>query len=307
MRKFYLFLLLLLFAGTAHAQIDTLNHLKFEATSYPWSFNTSPSTYSVGADIWADVTTVGDAPNAISANSAPDFWGMRDLNNSNGGGPNYHQITLGTINISAHATEDVELSFWYASFDFDPANGDTIGYQIEYDNGTTWNSPVIPLNPNTNAAWEQEVIDVPLGEDFVRLRLVAIQDGDDAWAGFDDIVLYKQPNVPVYDIATVTADADNDFEPDSLGVTCELRGTVHGVDMNGGANNLIFTLIDSTGGIGVANFGNTFGYSVNEGDSIHVRGEIDQFRGLTQIGDLDTIIVNGSGVVREATSVTALG
>ncbi len=310
MRKLYLLLLALLFVGSAQAQIDTLNHLKFEATSYPWTFNQIPgSAYSVGNSQWINTGSVGDAPNTITANSPANLRAMRDLDEPSLGRV-MHELRPGVIDISAYATEDVQLSFFYASNNFNPANFDTLAYQVEYDNGTTWTSPIVSLNPNTGGAWQQEVIDVPLGEDFVRIRFLArlsAATGDAGWAAYDDIVLYKQPSVPVYEIATVTADADNDFVADSTGVFCELRGTVHGVDMQGGAN-IEFTLVDTTGGIGVFHAGGSFGYTVNQGDSVHVRGEIGAFNGNTQISDLDTIIfISPTGTIREPVSVTSLG
>ncbi|MFW5658803.1 MAG: PKD domain-containing protein [Bacteroidota bacterium] len=114
--------------------------------------------------------------------------------------------------------------------------------------------------------------------------------------------------IPSYDIGTVTADSDNDGLADSIGVKCELSGTVYGVDLQGGANNLQFTLIDATGGIAVVNFGNTFGYSVQEGDLVRVVGTIDEFNGLAQIEQLDTIeLLGGNQPLGAPAIVTSLG
>lgn len=102
---------------------------------------------------------------------------------------------------------------------------------------------------------------------------------------------------PVYTIAQVRGTNANGG-PDSLNLTCELRGTVYGVNLR--ANGLEFTLNDGTAGIGVfapAN-SNTFGYTVNEGDSIRVWGDVTVFRGLAQIAFLDTIITAGTGNLR---------
>lgn len=80
--------------------------------------------------------------------------------------------------------------------------------------------------------------------------------------------------------------------PDSLGRRYELRGVVHGIDINGG-NGLQFTIIDQTGGIGVFHGVKSFGYIVKEGDDVSVFGSIDQFRGLTQI-NIDTLILRSA-------------
>lgn len=77
------------------------------------------------------------------------------------------------------------------------------------------------------------------------------------------------------------------------GSKVELRGIVYGVNMR--STGLQFTIIDETAGIGVFNNPATFGYTVKEGDSIHMVGSINQFRGLSQFELLDTVIYISSG------------
>lgn len=110
---------------------------------------------------------------------------------------------------------------------------------------------------------------------------------------------------PVYSIATVRGQ-NADGGPDSLNVTCELRGTVYGVNLRTGG--LEFTINDGTAGVSVfAPVGsNTFGYTVNEGDSIRVWGDVITFRGLAQIAFLDTIIHAGPGNVQNPTFTNVL-
>lgn len=96
---------------------------------------------------------------------------------------------------------------------------------------------------------------------------------------------------PYYPVATVhTEDATG--VADSVGVTCELRGIVYGVNTR--PVGLQFTMIDYSGGINVFNFDPVSNYTVAEGDSIHVFGTIGQFNGLTQINP-DSIIVASTG------------
>lgn len=111
---------------------------------------------------------------------------------------------------------------------------------------------------------------------------------------------------PVYTIATIRG-ANTQGSPDSMNVTCEVRGTVYGVNLR--TDGLEFTINDGTAGIGVFAPANsaTFGYTVNEGDSIRVWGDVTSFRGLGQMGFLDTIITAGNGVVRTPQMVTTLG
>jgi len=110
----------------------------------------------------------------------------------------------------------------------------------------------------------------------------------------------------VYTIAQVRG-ANANGGPDSLNVTCELRGTVYGVNVRPGG--LEFTINDGTAGISVyAPVGaSTYGYTVNEGDSIRVWGDVVNYRGLAQIAFLDTIISAGSGNLKTPQIVPNLG
>lgn len=99
------------------------------------------------------------------------------------------------------------------------------------------------------------------------------------------------PTYPAYDIATVTT-VDIAGQPDSLGVTCQVQGIVHGIDLQGN-DDVQFFLIDATGGISVFGSGN-FGYTVQEGDEIIIQGTITEFNCLSQIAP-DNIELLSSG------------
>lgn len=119
-------------------------------------------------------------------------------------------------------------------------------------------------------------------------------------------VIVKEKNsslYPIYPIAKVTTNNSNG-EVDSINVNCQLDGVVYGVNLR--AQGLQFTLIDdSNDGIAVFSSTKSFGYSVKEGDKISVRGRISQFQGLTQIL-LDTLLTNGTGILKDATEVNFL-
>ncbi len=114
------------------------------------------------------------------------------------------------------------------------------------------------------------------------------------------------PGFPAYDIGVVTTN-NADGRPDSLGITCQLQGIVYGVDLRSG-DGLQFTLIDGNNdGIGLFSGSENFGYTVNEGDEIIVKGEISQFRGLTQISPSDLTFVSSGNTLVDPTIVTELG
>lgn len=80
------------------------------------------------------------------------------------------------------------------------------------------------------------------------------------------------------------------------GSKVELHGVVYGINMRAGTTGMQFTIRDETGGIGTFNNPKTFGYTVTEGDSVHIIGSINQFRGLSQIELFDTIFKVASGI-----------
>ncbi|MBF97705.1 MAG: hypothetical protein CMI36_01835 [Owenweeksia sp.] len=85
---------------------------------------------------------------------------------------------------------------------------------------------------------------------------------------------------PVYTVDMVNSLKANQ-QADSLGVNTTLHGIVYGVNLR--PAGLQFTLRDNTGGIAVFNASGNLGYTVQEGDSIAVKGMIDQFNGLLEI------------------------
>ena len=90
----------------------------------------------------------------------------------------------------------------------------------------------------------------------------------------------------------------------TIGNAVELTGTVYGVDLQGD-NPVQFTFIDQSGGLGLFS-NNNYGYTVNEGDEITVRGVMSQFSGLAQINP-DTIIFNSSNnPLNTPTTITTL-
>ncbi|HAD22071.1 MAG TPA: hypothetical protein DCF87_08170, partial [Opitutae bacterium] len=139
----------------------------------------------------------------------------------------------------------------------------------------------------------------PEGEETVELALT-ITSGE-AILLIDTVTIHIQPSdltYPVYNIEDVRS-VDPVFGiTDSLGVSCELRGIAHG--WNDYPAGLQFTLIDSTHGINVFSPISDFGYEqVVPGDSLRIRGTIQQFAGLTQIS-ADTVIYEGSGFLTES-------
>lgn len=142
------------------------------------------------------------------------------------------------------------------------------------------------------------------GEETIELFLMTCEFG--LMIGQDSQVITIAASdqvIPVLDIAdVVTLDADGVV--DSLGVECELRGVVYGVNMR--PSGIQFTMMDETDGIGVFSFDENFGYTVAEGDSVHVVGTVEQFNGLTQIEPSSIELISSDNDLQDAETVTAL-
>lgn len=85
-----------------------------------------------------------------------------------------------------------------------------------------------------------------------------------------------------------------------------IRGIVYGVDMQGSATSLQYTLIDPTGGVGIFRSGSTTPPIISlvpeEGDSVKVYGKVGEFNGLTQV-NMDSIVLISKGNALKAPRV----
>ena len=135
--------------------------------------------------------------------------------------------------------------------------------------------------------------EIPEAQESINIQLTAITEDVNVLLGEMTInILASDLEIPLYEIGDVNIETV-DGVADSLDVMCELRGVVHGGNVNPLGTQ--FTLIDGNDGIAVYSFTENFGYDVVEGDSVHVIGSIDQFNGLTQIVP-DTILYQASGL-----------
>ena len=99
---------------------------------------------------------------------------------------------------------------------------------------------------------------------------------------------------------------DGDFITIYLGEKVEVSGIVYGSNLR--PQGLEFTIIDHDNvGVGVFSPSSDFGYSVNEGDSITIRGTVDQFRGLVQINPDEIDFISADNELVEPQTVTQFG
>ncbi len=106
------------------------------------------------------------------------------------------------------------------------------------------------------------------------------------------------------DIATISSVDPTTLVPDSIGIKFITHGVVYTGDFDGNAG-LSFYMQDATGGINVFNFNDVSNYTVTRGDSIRVIGEIDQYRGLTELV-VDSIAVLKTGVAIDRPAIVSM-
>lgn len=192
------------------------------------------------------------------------------------------------------------------SVDIDVVNTST----ADAGNDFTFSPPhtiTFPANSSDSIVITIPIIDdnAPEGNETILFTFDNSNNG--AVFGADDTVRvtifdndYRKVNIG--DIATVDADGVSD----SLGGLYEVTGKVYGYDQR--SPGYQFTIRDQTGGLGTFGPADAFGYSPEQGDSITIRGQLAQFRGLAQLSFIDTIIFYQSNQpLRGPKLVTALG
>lgn len=112
------------------------------------------------------------------------------------------------------------------------------------------------------------------------------------------------PFFPSYPIGLVSS-VKVDGTADSLNVRCTLEGIVHGINFR--PTGLQFTLIDDfNDGINVFSTSQNFGYTVQEGDKLRIKGIIAQFNGLIEILPDSISIISTNQTLKNIINVTAL-
>lgn len=200
------------------------------------------------------------------------------------------------------AEQTIEVSGEFLTSDLAvTAPGD---YEVSLTSGANFAASV-SLTPSSGV--------VPNTTVYVRLNGAAqnyTQNGDVVISSQDatsvNIALEGETlDYTLYPIGVVTTN-DADGVADSLDVYAELRGIVHCIDFDGN-DGYSFAIIDGVGdGINVFNFNDVDNYVVTEGDSIGVKGYIDQFNGLTQIFAEEITVFNQGNATVTPLIVTEL-
>ncbi len=177
MKNIYFLLVAFMVTSLSFGQ-TTLKFQDFESGADDWTYTESPTTYSVGSDVWAIVATLGGTVTAPQ--NGANFWGMRDLANANGGTATGVASTLAFPNVDIAGQVGVEVSFQYITDAFDGT--DSLQVEVFFDDAS---QGVTDLGKNTDA-WTGYSLSVPDAINNVRLTIIAIQNGGSDYAGVDN-------------------------------------------------------------------------------------------------------------------------
>lgn len=284
----------------------------FESGAAGWLVE-GTTTFALGAPAGTIIDTASDGTQAWVTN----LTGNYNVNESG-------WVSSPCFDFSSMIEPVIELDIWYDA----ETSWDGAVMQASIDGGSTWfkigadGDTVNWYNDNTisglaniepsqegwtgspgSLGWlnAKRELDTLAGQPSVRLRVAFGSDGSVVNEGFafDNVRIFDNfvpPVIPYYPIGTInTVDANG--VADSLNVRVMTSGTVAGVDLDGN-NGLNFYIIDMSSGfqegISVFNFNDVSNYVVNEGDSIMIIGDVDQFNGQQQIF-VDSILLISSG------------
>ena len=227
-KNYFLTLILTLFISGLSFGQTTLAAQDFEgATSDDWSYSESPASYNVSSDTWAVVSSVGSISSAQNESS---FWGMRDLENGNGGTADEHTLTFPNKSVSGET--NTLLSFYYYTDGFDST--DYIQVEYFFDDVSQGKED---LNKNTDA-WTYLSKVVPDGTTNVSFVIIAKQNGGSDYAGIDNVLLQSGASVsPSLSINSPTENSTVNSGFAGFDVSLDIQNfTLSGDDGSGGSD-----------------------------------------------------------------------
>lgn len=149
------------------------------------------------------------------------------------------------------------------------------------------------------------IVDDAIEEDTETI-IFTLTNNDGVEISTGELTINILDNDAAIEVLTIAeaAEIDEDGVIVNDNLECEIRGIVHGVNMRPGG--LQFTLIDDTDGIGVFSSSENFGYTVLEGDSVHIVGTLGQFNGLAQINVSAVDYISSDNEIDQPLVVTEL-
>lgn len=209
-------LALLILFGVASAEIIKQQSFEGDASD-TWEYTVSPDTYYNGHptySIWS-IDKEG-LPPYCQPQDGDWLWNAEYTTNENS---DIHTMTFNTVDLSN--LTGLMLRFYYNAFYYGSGTakwkgtGDVLGYYVEYDNNSTWNSAnyttIVSADGTTNLTgtdgWVEVIINIPEGSDYLRLQFCVKNSESSEVAAFDYITL-TGTDVPLpITLSDFTADA----------------------------------------------------------------------------------------------------
>lgn len=170
---------------------------------------------------------------------------------------------------------------------------------------------IFPLTLNFDVdmptqVFELQIIDEDIEEFLYEFLTLEITVNGSAVSPIGTQTITIEPSDRTYDLYPISDIITNDLNgmPDSLGVFCAIRGIVHGINFN--PAGIQFTLIDGPGGIKVFDPDDDFGYTVAEGDSVMVFGQVANFLGMNEFYPDDILFINSGNELEIPELVSSL-
>ena len=151
-----------------------------------------------------------------------------------------------------------------------------------------------------------QIVNDEIEEDLAEYFSLLLSSASEVDFISSEMTITIEPNDQSYPVLSIeeATNANAEGVMNNLDLYCELRGVVHTINFN--ASGVQFHIIDPTDGIKVFKPASNLGYTVQEGDSVHVGGYLTQFNGQAEIRPDYITLIDGGHELETPTMVTSL-
>jgi hypothetical protein len=151
-----------------------------------------------------------------------------------------------------------------------------------------------------------QIVNDEIEEDAVEYFTLLLSSLEEVDFISSEMTVSIEPNDQSYPVLSIeeAASTNADGILNNLDLFCELRGVVQTINFN--ASGVHFHIFDPTDGIKVFKADNNLGYTVQEGDSVHVGGYLTQFNGQAEIRPDYITLIDGGHDMETPVVVTSL-
>lgn len=203
----------LLLISTLSAEIIKQQSFE-ENVSDTWGYTLSPASYYTTSPSWS-VWARDNEGIPASMLPLPDgdgeyLWTMEYTSFTS---TELHEFIFDTVDLSSY-TGELSAHFYYYTFVYGSSSSswsgdfDSIGYYVEYNNGTDWNN-YTALDKGTNA-WVQVNFTIPDTAQYFRLCIAGKNDREVEVAAFDYIYLLEEIGEPTNHVESLSVSSLTD-------------------------------------------------------------------------------------------------